>query len=141
MMNDGEGHLTAALPASENYVHTDGTEELSTSHELDNTRRSSRSRSVQNEDSLAGDSVRFDTLVELLGTDGLRSRDQPAGEDTAEVIHHPSPLLTPSGLPPLAQHSDPFQTPERRPDVSGYKTRRGCSTDPTMSSYHCQYNR
>ena len=115
MMDDGEG-LTAALPASENYTHT---EELPTNHELENTQRSPQSLSTQNEDSLARDSVRFDALVELLGTDGPSSRDQRPGEDTAEAIHHLSLLSTSSGLPPLARHSDPFQTPERRPDVSG----------------------
>lgn len=120
-MNDGEGHLTTGLPASENHTHTDGTEDLSTTQELENTntQRSLGSLSTQNEDSLAGDSGRFDALVELLASEGPSSRDQRQGEDTSEVIHHPNLLSTSSGLPLLAGHSDPFQTPERRPDVSG----------------------
>lgn len=118
-MNDGEGHLTTGLPASENYTHTDGTEDLSTTQGVENTQRSLGSLSTQNEDSLAGDSGRFDALVELLASEGPSSRDQRQGEDTSEVIHHQNLLSTSSGLPLLARHSDPFQTPERRPDVSG----------------------
>ena len=114
-MNDGEEHLSAALPAS---GHTDSTEELPTSHEMENIRTSSRSISIQNEDSLARDSVRFNDLVDLLATDGLCPKDQYQGEDTAEVVH-PSTFQTSSpGLPLLTRRSDPFQTPEDRLDVS-----------------------
>lgn len=116
-MNEGDGHLPAALPASEISADADGTEEFLTSLEMENALQSSRSLSIRNDDSLARDSVRFDALVDLLSTDGPSSRDQHTGEDAAEVIHPSSPL-TSSGLPPRARRSDPFQTPERRPNVS-----------------------
>ena len=76
-MNDGEEHLTAALPASGISGLTDSTEreELPTSLEIESTQKSSRYISMQNEDSLVRDSVRFDELVDLLTTDGLNSRD------------------------------------------------------------------
>lgn len=116
-MNDGEGHLTAALPASGILEHTDGTEELSTSHEVENTRKTSRTISMQNEDSLAGDSVRFNALIDLLATDGPNARDQYQEDDTTQVVH-PSLLQTSSsGLPLLTRHAGPFQTPERQSHV------------------------
>lgn len=117
-MNEGEEHLTVAPLAPEDSVHTsiDSIEGLSTSHEMGNTQRSSRSLSMQNEDSLAGDSVRLDALVELLATDGPSSRDQYQEESTAEAIHASSPSNLP-GRPLLPGCSDPFQTPERRPHV------------------------
>ena len=117
-MNDGEEHLSAALPASGNLGHTGGTEELPTSHEMETTRMSSRSSSMQNEDSLARDSVRFNELVDLLATDGLSSKDQYQGEDTAEVVHPSIFQASSPGLPLLTRRSDPFQTPEHQLDVS-----------------------
>ena len=118
-MNDGEEHLTEAiLPASGISGRTQSTEELPTCHEMENTRKSSRSISMRNEDSLARDSVRFDELVDLLTTDGLNSRDQYQGEDTAEVVHPSIFQASSSGLPLLTRRSDPFQTPEHRLDVS-----------------------
>ena len=117
-MNDGEGHLTAVLPASGISGHTDSTEELPTSHDMENTRKSSQSINIQNEDSLARDSVRFDEPVDLLTTDGLNSRDQYQGEGTAEMVH-PSIFQTSSSGPPLlTRRSDLFQTPEHQLDVS-----------------------
>jgi hypothetical protein len=117
-MNEGGEHLTAAPPAPEISVNADGTEKLSARHEMENTLRSSSSLSTQNEDSLARDSVRFDALVDLLATDAPSSRDQHPGEGTAEIIH-PCALATLPELPLLvARRSDPFQTPERRPNVS-----------------------
>ena len=87
-MTDGEEYLTAALPAFEISGQTDGAEELSASHKMENTRRTSQSLSMQNEDSLASDSVRFNALIDLLATDGRpNSRDQYQGESTAEVIY------------------------------------------------------
>jgi hypothetical protein len=116
-MNEGEEHPTAALPAFGILGHTGGTEELSTSHEMETTLRPSQSPTTHNEDSLAGDSVRFNALVDLLATNGPNLRDQYQGEDSVEVVH-PSLFQTSSSGPPLlTRHSDPFQTPERRPDV------------------------
>ena len=117
-MNDGEEHLTVALPASGISGLTESTEELPTSLEMENTRNSSRSISMQNEDSLARDSVRFDELVDLLTTDGLSSRDQYQGGGTAEVIDPNMLQASSSGLPLLIRRSDPFQTPEHHLDVS-----------------------
>ena len=117
-MDDGEEHLSAALPASGILGHTDGTEELPTSHDMETTRMSSRSLSVQNEDSLARDSVRFNELVDLLATDGLSSKVQYQGEDTAGVVHPSIFQASSPGLPLLTRRSDPFQTPEHRLDVS-----------------------
>lgn len=117
-MNEGREHLTAAVPASGISGHTDSTEQLSPSHEIENTRKSPRSLSTQNEDSLAGDSVRFNALVDLLAPDGSNSRDRYQGEGTAEVVHSSLLQTSSSGLPLLTRRPDPYRTPECRPDVS-----------------------
>ena len=66
---------------------------------MENIQKSSRSISIQNEDSLARDSVRFDELVDLLTTDGLNSRGQYQGDGTADVVHPSIFQTSSSGLP------------------------------------------
>jgi hypothetical protein len=120
-MNDGEEDPTAAPLAFGISGQTDGTEDLSASHEMENTRRASRSISMQNEDSLAGDSVRFNALIDLLATDEPNSTDQYQyqGEVTTEAVNPSFLQASSSGLPPgLPLRPNPFQTPERRPHVS-----------------------